>query len=519
MGLILIINAQAPDTFYNQAAFKNMVAKISETEQNLQPMLSFAEQPRKTCLDGEITHMWLCVYPDRKVYFETTNNKEVFCIRIDSTFNDGTILYPFSDLHELSWDCFSINSGSWLSKYIVIDEEGNSTFINGNNEPVFIKSQADLNENWSVFENYNLKVVGEVVSKELQFVLGVEDSVKTISFSVYDHNDVPINHELNQKIIEVSQHFGLVKTVNFYYFEHAALDLFNSFRDFNLIGIDEPQLGFQNINLREQYYDYQEDDEFHIYYEVSGFGESDIRKTINRYLTRTDYQDSIIYFYEMKQQRITRNYIDGELVETTTNTTNTIKQKINKGLLFATEPNEPYIGGDWEVQKVKIWNNQIPTMHYFQTGLTENGPDCFSENIWYDNCGFSTYSPGLGGPFSGCCEIFQTRHCDYLVYYKKGDTEVGTPFDWHLSFSDFIVGESLFVYPNPTKEYITIISSNNEIFENAVIEIYDLNGIKQQTKYDLDAESIDVSFLKQGFYTLKLIQKNNDVFYLKFVKI
>jgi len=66
---------------------------------------------------------WLCVYPNKKVYFEDAN-KMVYCIRIDSTHNDGSVLYPFSDLHSVDFDCFSITSGSWISKYIILNEDG-----------------------------------------------------------------------------------------------------------------------------------------------------------------------------------------------------------------------------------------------------------------------------------------------------------------------------------------------------------------------------------------------------------
>jgi len=209
---------------------------------------------------------WLCVYPDNKVYFENTN-KLVYCIRIDSTANDNTILYPISDLHQIDWECYSVTSGSWISKYIVIDNEGNTFFVNGKNQQIFIKSQVALDEIWEVFENEEIKVKGKITSIDERNVLGVEDSVKTISFSVYDLNDTPINHILNQYFIEVSKNFGLIKTVNFYYFEHKTDDhvnFFNYFGEFNLIGITEPQLGFQNLNLKEQYYDFQVGDELHI---------------------------------------------------------------------------------------------------------------------------------------------------------------------------------------------------------------------------------------------------------------
>jgi len=159
---------------------------------------------------------WLCVYPNKKVYFED-NNKSVYCIRIDSTFHNDSILYPFSDLHQIDIDCFSITDGSWLSKYIALNEDGNTIFVNGKNQQILIKNKAVLNEVWDVFENENIKVKGKTASIELKSVLGVMDSVKTISFSVFNKENVPVNNSLNSLTIEVSKNFGLIKTLNFYY--------------------------------------------------------------------------------------------------------------------------------------------------------------------------------------------------------------------------------------------------------------------------------------------------------------
>ena len=164
---------------------------------------------------------WISVYPNQKVYFEDIY-KTVYCLRIDSTFNENTVLYPFSDLHQIDFECYTINSGSWLSKYIMINEEGNTIFVNGKNQQILIKNKAELNEVWEMFANESIKVKGKIISVSLKSVLGVSDSVKTISLSVFNNNDEPVNHTLNQFSIEISKHFGLVKTVNFYYFEHTT---------------------------------------------------------------------------------------------------------------------------------------------------------------------------------------------------------------------------------------------------------------------------------------------------------
>ena len=430
---------------------------------------------------------WLCIYPDKKVYFED-NQQLVYCLRVDSTSIDNSVLYPFSDLHQIGWDCYSITSGSWLSKYIVINDDGNTIFVNGKNQHILIKSQADLDEIWNVFENENIKVKGKINSISLETVLGVEDSVKTISFSVYDKNDEPINHILTQFTIMISKHLGLVKTVNFYYFEHEI----NHLGEYTLIGISEPQLGFQNINLKEQYYDFQVGDEFHIYhaYTPGIEGPYNEYKTIHRYLSRTDFEDKIEYYYERK--------INSNIPK------DTVKQIITKGLLFNTEPNEPY--GDDYIGKALITNTPLPKLFF-------EDYDIYSYSIFNDSCLYTfavdecrtppTYFPGLGGPYYSCCTFWFVRYCYELIYYKKGDTEWGTPYN--LPVFEYKNHNVFSVFPNPTTGELRI--ENGELrIEN--VEIYDVYGRKLYLSthplVHSSTVNIDISHLQNGVYFVKI---------------
>jgi len=460
---------------------------------------------------------WLCVYLNKKVYFEN-ESKLVYCIRIDSTYINGmdTILYPFSDLHKIAENCYSVKSGSWISKYIIIDENGNTTFVNGKNQQIFIKSQAVLNEVWDVFENDNIKVKGKITSIEKKNVLGVEDSVKTITFLVYDLSETPINYDLNQISIEVSKHFGLVKTVNFYYFEHTTNNYYNNFGEFNLIGINEPQLGFKNI-LKEDCYDFQIGDELHIRYISGGYYSFFNQNRIIRYISRTDYNDSIIYYYEYKTYTKHKSVINDTLTTSISMSQDTLKQKINKGeLLFETESNEPY--GNDDVYKIIINNIQQTTI-YVANYFLYYYEDCLMETI-FDGCSEApTYYLGLGGPYYADCEMWGNRYCQDLVYYKKGNTEWGTPFDFEISIAEYENNNSFYVYPNPTNDKISIKSTNNETLNNATLEIYDIQGRKCFNKNIDSSTFIDISFLDTGYYIVKLIKNNQNIKIERLIKL
>jgi len=442
---------------------------------------------------------WLCVYTDKKVYFENTR-KIVYCVRIDSISNDGTILYPFSfsELYEVRYRCFRIRPRSWLSKHIILDEGRNTFFINGNNQQFFIKNQAALNEVWNVFENENIKIKGKIISIEQETVLGVEDSVKTISFTVYDQNDMLVEHRLNQVSIEVSKSFGLVKTIGFYDLNPEQFNQY--FYEFELIGINELQLGFYDFNLKEKYYDFQVGDELHIHSIHGDYNPyPNEYKTVTRYLSRIDNEDEIVYTYERKRNsNIPRD---------------TLSMTIMKGeALFNTEPNELY-ANDPFLSEVIIYNLPLPRMviHDY-VGYQEDS--CWRPIIANAMIDTYNYFFGLGGPYYRGSEPYYAA-VNELVYYKKGDTEWGTPFDFNVSVQEYKKDVSFNIYPTLVENVLYIATDKN-------IEDFDYKIINVQGQVTnegvLTSNTINVASLSKGFYLVVISDKKNKK-YIKKQKI
>ena len=78
---------------------------------------------------------------------------------------------------------------------------------------------------------------------------------------------------------------------------------------------------------------------------------------------------------------------------------------------------------------------------------------------------------------------------------------------------------SFYVIPNPANSYITIKTTNDETLENSIIEFYDILGRKCLSTHCENSKIIDISSLKQGYYTVKLIQKNKYLKIQKFIKL
>ena len=103
---------------------------------------------------------------------------------------------------------------------------------------------------------------------------------------------------------------------------------------------------------------------------------------------------------------------------------------------------------------------------------------------------------------------------DRLVYYKKGEEEWGTPLP--VSVESFNANAiDINIYPNPSKDYINIKSTD---LNNCTLTITSLSGKKLiTTELIANLTSVDISSLTSGIYLI-CINKNEQTLYRKFMK-
>jgi hypothetical protein len=91
------------------------------------------------------------VYSDRIAYFEDETGN-VKCIRIDSVAgNIDSVLYPFHNIQQLDYDCFTPYGDSWIGEKIIIDTNGFNYFFNRDHDTIKIKTNALMNESWTAY--------------------------------------------------------------------------------------------------------------------------------------------------------------------------------------------------------------------------------------------------------------------------------------------------------------------------------------------------------------------------------
>jgi hypothetical protein len=433
------------------------------------------------------------IFPDRTLFF-TSPNTEVISLRIDSIINGTEIAYyPDRIVRGLSWDCITPKGTPWTGDHIIIHEDGTNLFFNKNRDTVKIKTLAPLHDSWTAFYiPDSISVKATVEQYDTLGFLGLNDSVKTIGFQVFDRNMDPEINILNDMKIKISKKYGFVLALNFYLFNDRDYTG-EVIQEYVLAGMTNPAIGLQNLTWRGVY-DFQPGDELHIQHKgYDGIMLTYIRNRVLKYLSRIDYEDSIIYECYFKENLDT--YTEG-LISNTTYREFTYKLRILDNEDFDKLPGEPIIHDNllyWFSSSIDpVLKADMGTESRFYPG----DDSCWQRGI-IDGCGdVNRYLKGLGGPYYSC-DGYWSLESELLVYYKKGDKTWGTPLVI-TSAPDIPEPDEIHVFPNPATDEITITVLN---YPDNNFELFDATGRSLISKNLYEQSStIDISQLTSGLY-------------------
>jgi len=484
---------------------------------------------------GEASPHYQMILSDRISFFEGDYN-QINCIRIDSalfklnliisnsdtiSYTEDSVFFPMANIQYESDICANPYGASWIGEKVVIQQEGDHLFFNKNEDTIRIRASASVGETWKVFESESRIVKATVLENEPISFLGLTDSVKTIGFQVYDKVENPLSHDLNKKTIRLSKHYGAVRILNFYQFP----DIFQlnygywgrGLTIYNLVGLSVPEVGVQNLSWFDVF-DFQPGDEIHTlldkfsWYE-EGSGSAIYEQTIKRFLTRTDFADSIVYAYERKISTLS-------VVDTTPSLNfihDTAVMVIRPNPEFEPLPGEVIIegnrayahsmtGGNWVSKRVPSIAERVD----------RSGDDYCWTICCFDGCFMNeSYYGGLGGPYGSCTEAFVFGKTEYrLTYFKKETHSWGTPHEI-TGVERVNAPSSLRIYPNPASDYTWIESATEPI---KVIYLLDLGGrVVLEHAPHSNAVRLDLSHLSPGIYFLRAIVEG-EVLTSRFVK-
>jgi len=396
--------------------------------------------------------------------------------------------YDASSNTQYGWDsCSSEIDTGFLSYQTLLQANGTDVYFNRFHDSIFIQTHANLNDTWIFYQNADGSYFEATVSNiSTENVLGLSDSVKTITLQAKDSLGNNIISPYDTLNIKISQHYGLVKGFNFFRFPYGVTFWGNKFQRYyqpiELIGLPQHNLGVKNLTVTDVY-DYDIGDEFHWYSKQSGgdwwsYYEDYVYDMIT--ITNKEYSvngDSVYYDMYLEKYRFAESY-------------------------------QPYVGSSYFFDTLYIGNSTIGydltnskintyTLHQDSDSIvtwiqTKDGKQKymeFGDNVMWNEYGCfitewhyggaSTFHKGIGE--TGWWGTRFEAHSRDFIYYNKNGNIYGTPLNIDslstVSTDEIVKNDfeiNLKVFPNPTNNLLNF--QFTEPIQNAEIRIYSSIG-------------------------------------------
>ena len=469
-------------------------------------------------LNISFSQNYLSIKPDAISYYLGISDETVSPIRIDSIKTDGinTEYYSFCMIRPIpNSNYYTLKGPSWIGKKMVDCGNGMNLFFNKENDTIYIKTAALLNESWRMYTFSNGNYVQATIStKAFETIIGLSDSVKTISLQVKNSSGTNISSLLNSITLKLSKNYGFLRITNFYEFpfDNISSDgFYPTSSELEIIGLSNPQNGWQNITYAD-IYNMQAGDEIQ-YDFVHSNGPypgaySQSRQTIKKYLNRQENttHDTIVFTIEICSRTTTHNYYPYDtVIGYYHDTISSIFVPSNDN--FNKLPLEPFFDGfQWG------YFNKVDNMGYQPEHVVMYYNDSLVPTYLFNSWTTTYYYFNLGNEtfhfdnYENSDEDIQEFH-----YYKINGIEWGTPYNCSslLSIDNEInYLENLIIYPIPASNYVII--ENSTPFTFSTIEIYDIQG---RSLCSLNApdyyQTIDISGIPAGIYFIKMKSKQS----------
>lgn len=384
--------------------------------------------------------------------------------KIDSVRVAGadTIMHCVRQPRGSAMDCAEAFGTSWLGDSIRVMPDGTSLFYLPGLSPLVIHSRADSGTSWTFGQwDDGSRITAVMGSTEWQPVMGIMDSIKTITVHAVDSLGNAVSWMYDGTEIKISKSFGICSTYSFY--DMMFPDSYDHYDDQMLVlsGCSNPETGTQNLTWR-RIFDFAVGDVFLV--KTTAF-RHDVTHKWMRDLTLTNVLeksvvasgDTVIYL--MEQCRHIIHDTDG--IQDIQSIHDTIMLKIClTNPLFDKLPFACYQTG-YEAKYTYMGEMYGRDLKSESTEWYVHSIDsCWGKVLMDFSCTWvlwNYYIDGCGGPyysFSGCFVGGYSwgSSCE-LLYYRKGLVEWGTPSSCE-SIVNGIYSEPLGVidakvYPNP----------------------------------------------------------------------
>jgi len=389
------------------------------------------------------------------------------------------------------------NGGSWLGKTITIKPDGTHYFDNYWGDTVIIKAQAQLNDNWTLFDDTtNIYYKATVKAIDTMSILGTIDSIKKIVLTAYKGGYVLNNDPLNNVSIILSKNNGFVQICDLYIFPLHEPDtnyqrFFDYFLDQNAPSINaQPDTGaiiFHLVSnkwpISNSVYDYHTGDIFE--YFLSYYPYPYQKRTLNKVIN--DNPLEVYQAIETSSMQGISTVVSGNINYTYPAIVQydsiLIPEEKGQYWFYYLYPNDTSyctISDKYGFKSNNIYLNQINTFEpAFETTMYKKGFGLVYHNRIY-------MGETDGGELT-------------LAYASKASNPCGTP---PVLGIETLQENQINIYPNPTSDEIQIQLRTND---NYSLQMYNAVGqlVKSKT-VTINKTSITVSDLANGVYYISI---------------
>jgi len=472
---------------------------------------------------------WQTVTTNRVASFEFTGDtyysyqsKKIRIIKVDSIAvagNDSLFFNYKSKRDEPNYYCYQLDDTGWIGTSVLIRNNGDNIFFTQNNDSILFKTTEAVGSGWHFFKlgggNY---LLAGIVSAQIETVLGIADSVKTIMLMAKNSQGISITHPLNYRTIKLSKQHGILNPFRYFYFP-------NDTTHFELSGITNPASGKQLLTAREIYnFDVGDVFQWQGDSRSGNAGQQELVCDEWHVLSKNVFNggDSVVYMIEKWHYRSFR-FLSNPIAYSYTHIIDTTSfQYTTNGGSVDPWPNQWYTpvgamgsyGLSEQFSDSAFYHNRRmrEQSEYFVDNIF---PGCITEMIADCLLWDYYYAEGLGNV--AIEDWTQPPNCvDYhMVYYQKGSDTWGTPANCPAILGEEnIVKSPVKIFPNPFSEEINIEVPSIKT-GIVTIEISDATGKIVQSVLADNATGLKISTenLSRGFYVISLRSKTINFHY------
>ncbi len=448
-------------------------------------------------------------------YFDQEINKTTVCvIDIDSSSSSGidSLFFNYKSLYNLnSSGCNDVIDTGFIGHHFVLKPNGETVFLNENNDSVIFHPYGNLNHSWMMFDlGGGNSYQATIISIATENILGVIDSVKTILIQ-------PSSPGIfTGKQIKIGKNFGFIQTYNLLRFPDDTTT-------YRLEGISNPDFGIRNINMYD-IFNFIIGDTIQLYGEFSydvphHLWTWEQKNILSKYESANN--DTVIYDIEKIYFREEHYFTN--VTTSFSHDTSQFVYIISEDSVFNKRPLEFIIKFQNYYAYSSLLTNDTLYNSRQKKNLEEYASFDQSNHCIFNGGGWcyiptKIYTEGLGQTYftldGGSCGN------EHLIYFHKGNEIWGTGINWSgvLGNKENQNDYNINIYPNPFSDIIKINFAVN-LKTKGTLKI---QNIYSQTLYSITFEDqnqfeVPVKEFNKGVYILT-ISIENQLYNYKLIK-